>query len=141
RLGFNIRGGEAVPAAQFDRHVFIDRTGMRLLFRDAQLGEQVENLVSFHFQLSRQLIDPNLLHRKAICFYLLGRHYQPRLRPCRASAPSLGATPSELSPSAELSVGKPASSMVPNCSAVASTSAVSAATDPGSNRSSGLSGS
>jgi len=37
---------------------------MRLLFLDAQLGEPVEDFVSLYFQLPRQLVDPNLLHRK-----------------------------------------------------------------------------
>jgi hypothetical protein len=55
--------GEPVNATQLESHVFIDRAGMRLLFNDAQFGEPVEDLVSLDFQLSRQLIDPNLLHR------------------------------------------------------------------------------
>jgi hypothetical protein len=37
---------------------------MRLLFLDAQFREPIEDFVSLHFQLPRQLIDPNLLHRK-----------------------------------------------------------------------------
>jgi hypothetical protein len=50
---------------------------MRLLLADAKLGEPVEYFVSLHFQLSRQLVDPNLLHRKAIC-YDLRQLRQPR---------------------------------------------------------------
>src|SRR3954463_15381697 len=38
---------------------------MRLLFLDAQLGEPIEDFVSLDFQLPRQLVDPNLLHRKS----------------------------------------------------------------------------
>src|SRR3954449_1028008 len=37
---------------------------MRLLFLYAQLGEPIEDFVSLYFQLPRQLVDPNLLHRK-----------------------------------------------------------------------------
>jgi hypothetical protein len=53
-------------AAQLDRHVLVDGTGVRLLFGDAQLREQLEYFVSFDFQLPRQLVDANLLHRKRI---------------------------------------------------------------------------
>ena len=35
---------------------------MRLLFRDAQFGEPLQNFMSFNFQLPCQLIDANLLH-------------------------------------------------------------------------------
>jgi len=34
-----------------------------LLFGDPEIGEQVQNLVGLDFQLPRQLIDSNLLHR------------------------------------------------------------------------------
>ena len=45
---------------------------MRLLLRDTQLGEPVQDLVSLDFQLPCQLVDSNLLHRKAICSYRAG---------------------------------------------------------------------
>jgi hypothetical protein len=63
RLGFEVRHVLPVETAQPDRYVLVDRAGMRLLFRDAQFGEPVEDFVSFHFQLACQLIDPNLFHR------------------------------------------------------------------------------
>src|SRR5436190_20575860 len=39
---------------------------MRLLFLYAQLGEPIEDFVSFDFQLPRQLVNPNLLHREKL---------------------------------------------------------------------------
>src|ERR1035437_3463214 len=41
---------------------------MRLFFRDAQFGEPLQYFVSLDFQLPRQLVDTNLLHRES---YLL----------------------------------------------------------------------
>jgi hypothetical protein len=41
---------------------------MGLFFRDAQFGEPLQYFVSFDFQLPRQLVDSNLLHRES---YLL----------------------------------------------------------------------
>ena len=65
-LGAGLKIGyiESVQPAQPDGDVFVDRTGMRFLLGDAQLGQTVENFVSLHFQLPRQLIDSNLLHRE-----------------------------------------------------------------------------
>src|SRR3954447_3678642 len=111
---------------------------MRLLFLYAQLGEPIEDFVSFDFQLPRQLVNPNLLHRKNNL--LLRPLNYSRAWPLPGSAPSDGAAPSGPSPSVGLSVGNAASSIVPKCSACSSSSAAAAA-DPGSNRSSGLSGS
>jgi hypothetical protein len=64
-LGLRDVIGNIVPVetAQFDRHVLIDRAGVRLLFRNAQLGKPVQYLVGLHFQLPCQLVNPNLLHR------------------------------------------------------------------------------
>jgi hypothetical protein len=41
------RGYQAI--AQCERHLFIDRTGVRLLFLHAQVGQQIENDARFHF--------------------------------------------------------------------------------------------
>jgi hypothetical protein len=64
---FRLRGVLPIVAAQLDGHVFVDGAGVRLFLADAELGEQVENLVSLDLQLTRQLVDANLLHRKEIC--------------------------------------------------------------------------
>jgi hypothetical protein len=56
---------KSVQAAQLYRHVFIDGAGVRLLLGDAQFGEAVQNLMGLDFQLPRQLVDPNLLHRQS----------------------------------------------------------------------------
>jgi hypothetical protein len=53
-----------VMAAQLESRVFVDGAGVRLLFSNAEFGEQLQNFVSFDFQLPRQLVDANLLHRK-----------------------------------------------------------------------------
>jgi len=65
RFGFRFQIGhiESVQPAQLDSNVLVDGAGMGLLFRDAQFREAVEDLVSLHFQLPRQLVDSNLLHR------------------------------------------------------------------------------
>jgi len=52
-----------VEAPQPDRNVFVDRAGVRLLFRHAKFRQPVQNFVSLDFQLPCQLVDSNLLHR------------------------------------------------------------------------------
>lgn len=95
---------ETVQTTQLYRHVFIDRAGVRLLFRYAEFGQPVQDLVSLDFQFPCQLIDANLLHRrKTICFYrycrrsggtsLLQAPWQP-YSPLSAGAPSSGSVPS-----------------------------------------------
>jgi hypothetical protein len=55
---------EAEPALDGNSNVLIDRAGVGLLFLHAELGQQLENPVRLHFQLPRQLVDPDLqLHR------------------------------------------------------------------------------
>lgn len=51
---------EAIP--NLESHVFIDRTGMSLLFGDAIFGKQVDDRTWLDFQLASELIDANLLH-------------------------------------------------------------------------------
>ena len=62
-IAFHLRRIEAVEPPQLDRHVFVNGTGVRFLFCDAQFGQTIQNLVGLHFQLARQLVDANLLHR------------------------------------------------------------------------------
>jgi hypothetical protein len=109
----------AVVAAQLDRHVFVNRAGVRLLFGDAEFGKQVEDFVSFDFQLARQLVDSNLSHNSNLRSY----GYSPGV-----------SLPGWLSPGASglLETGEAAFSILPNCS----NSSVSAS---GSKASSGLS--
>ena len=69
--GFRIRNVQPIKTPQADRHVFVNGAGVRLLFRDAQLGEPVQDFVSLDFQLPGQLVDSNLLHSvKQIRFHL-----------------------------------------------------------------------
>ena len=56
---------ESVEPAQLYRHVFVDGAGVRLLLGYAQFGEPVQYLVGLDFQLPRQLVDTNLLHRQS----------------------------------------------------------------------------
>jgi hypothetical protein len=62
-IAFHVRSIEAVEPAQLYRHVFVDGTGVRLLFRDTQFRQTIQDLVGLYFQLARQLVDANLLHR------------------------------------------------------------------------------
>jgi hypothetical protein len=42
--------------------VFVDRTGVGDLFRNAEFVQFVDDLARLHFQLPRQFIDANLTH-------------------------------------------------------------------------------
>jgi len=42
--------------------VLLQRTGMRLLLGDPQLGKDIGDRLAFDFQLSRQIVDSNLIH-------------------------------------------------------------------------------
>ena len=53
----------AIMTAKLDGRVFVDGAGVRLLFGDAKLGEQVQYFVGLHFQLPRQLVNSDLSHR------------------------------------------------------------------------------
>jgi len=48
---------------QFHGDILIDRAGVCLFFRNAQLGEFVQQFVSFDFQLPSQHVNPNLVHK------------------------------------------------------------------------------
>jgi hypothetical protein len=54
----------AIVAAELDRHILVNGAGVRLLFGDAEFGKQLQDFVSFDFQLARQLVDTNLSHRQ-----------------------------------------------------------------------------
>jgi hypothetical protein len=55
--------GVAIMTAKLDGRVFIDGAGVRLLFGDAKLGEEVQYFVGLYFQLPRQLVNSDLSHR------------------------------------------------------------------------------
>jgi hypothetical protein len=65
RFGRQIGHIEPVQPAQLDGDVLVDGAGVRLLLGHSQLGEPIENFVSLDLQLTRQLVDANLLHRKS----------------------------------------------------------------------------
>ncbi len=44
----------------FFRRRKIDRTGVRFLFRDADLGQVINHRLGFHFQLAGQFVNANL---------------------------------------------------------------------------------
>jgi hypothetical protein len=54
---------ESEVLADEDRHILVDRAGMRLFFLDAKAGQQVKNLTRLDLQFPRQLIDANFLHK------------------------------------------------------------------------------
>jgi hypothetical protein len=53
----------SVVPAKLDDGFFVDGAGVRLLFGDAKLGEQVQYFVGLDFQLPRQLVNSDLSHR------------------------------------------------------------------------------
>jgi hypothetical protein len=59
-----VRAGadHAEVSANQVRRVFVQRTGVGLLFGHAQLGEQFENALRLDLELSRQLIDADFAH-------------------------------------------------------------------------------
>ena len=56
------------PLAQRNRDVFIHRAGMGLLLLHSQLRQEIEYDARLYFQLTRQLVNPNFLHRRNCCF-------------------------------------------------------------------------
>ena len=57
-LGFS--GTEVSP--HLFRFVFLDRTGMRLLFSDADFDQDIKNRLALDFQFPGQIVDSNLTH-------------------------------------------------------------------------------
>jgi hypothetical protein len=54
----------AEPLLDGDRHVLVDRAGVRLLFLDTELRQQLQNSVRLDLKLACQLVDSDLqLHR------------------------------------------------------------------------------
>jgi hypothetical protein len=90
RLGGSVRF-LSQPALDLDGDRFIDRTGVGFLFRDAQLGEHIEDHVRFHLELARQLVNSNFHH--TVCPAVQFRHRGYQTIPCslfKASAPAGG---------------------------------------------------
>jgi hypothetical protein len=69
RCGFELATGwrfrilVPVVAAQLVHYIVVQRAGVRLFIRDAQLGKLLQYFVSLNFQLPRQLVDSDLSHR------------------------------------------------------------------------------
>jgi hypothetical protein len=53
----------AETAAKLQRNLVVERAGVRLLVRDPELRQQIEEDVRLYFELARQLIDANFTHR------------------------------------------------------------------------------
>jgi hypothetical protein len=64
------------------RFVIFQRTGVRLLLRNAHRGEHVKNFPALDFQLTGQIVDSNLTHPPSFPFLV------PRLVWGRGFAPS-----------------------------------------------------
>ncbi len=52
----------AQPPADLVGHVVVNRTGVRLLLGDAELGQQIQDLIRLDLEFASQLVDPSLLH-------------------------------------------------------------------------------
>jgi len=57
-LGFS--GTEVGP--HLFRFVFLDRTGVRFLLRDADFDQDIKNRLALDFQFPGQIVDSNLTH-------------------------------------------------------------------------------
>jgi hypothetical protein len=61
--------GRAIPAGQtpakFEHDMVIERTRMRFLVRNAELGQQVQDDVGLDLQLAGQLVDADFTHTVA----------------------------------------------------------------------------
>ena len=55
----------AVVPPQLQRYILVNLAGVRLFLGNAQFREQLQNLVSLHFQLPRQLVNTNLSHKNS----------------------------------------------------------------------------
>jgi hypothetical protein len=51
------------PPLHVQRRLFVNRAGVRLLVRNAELREQLEDPVRLDLELSRQLVDADFTHR------------------------------------------------------------------------------
>jgi hypothetical protein len=65
------------------RFVIFQRTGVRLLLRDAHRGQHVKNFLALDFQLTGQIVDSNLAHPPSFPFLV------PQLVRGRGFAPSV----------------------------------------------------
>jgi hypothetical protein len=67
RFGRRRRIGHIVTVVppQLDRHILVNRAGMGFLLGDAQFREQLQNFMSFYFQLPSQLVNANLSHKNS----------------------------------------------------------------------------
>jgi hypothetical protein len=52
------------PLTNRNRHILVDRAGVRLLFTHPKFREEIENDAGFNFQFPGQLVNPNFLHRR-----------------------------------------------------------------------------
>ena len=61
RTGRHLGAAAEMSPHQF-RFVIFQRTGVRLLLRNAHRGQHVKNFFALDFQLTGQIIDSNLTH-------------------------------------------------------------------------------
>jgi hypothetical protein len=74
---FPTRARQAL-AQQF-RNIFVDRTGVGLLFGDTEFRQEVQDRARFYLELPRQFINPNFLHTHGRA--LRPFHHAPRPQP------------------------------------------------------------
>jgi hypothetical protein len=51
------------PGLQGERHILVDGVGVRQLAFDTVFRQEIENDARLNFQFTRQLVDPDFLHR------------------------------------------------------------------------------
>jgi hypothetical protein len=61
-LGWFCKGARGDAAANLQRDVVVERAGMRLLIRDAQFRQHIEDDARLDFEFSRQLVNSNFTH-------------------------------------------------------------------------------
>ena len=62
RLGWFCKGASRHAAADLQGDIVVERTGMRLLFGDAQLRQHVQDDARLDFEFPRQLVNANFTH-------------------------------------------------------------------------------
>jgi hypothetical protein len=71
------------------RFVIFQRTGVRLLLRNAHRGQRVKNFLALDFQLTGQIVDSNLTHPPSFPFlvprFVWGRGFAPSPEQSRVS--------------------------------------------------------
>jgi hypothetical protein len=64
-FGCQIGDFVTIVPTQLDRDIFVNRAGVGLFLGNSQFREQLQDFVSFYFQLPSQLVNANLSHKNS----------------------------------------------------------------------------